>query len=376
MSAAGRTLLIMAGGTGGHIMPGLAIAEQLQARGWTVRWLGTAHGMENRLVPAAGIALDTIAFSGLRGKGLLHALRGAFQLLGGFISGLRLVGRVRPDVALGMGGYVTVPGGIAAALRGVPLAIVNADARLLLSNRVLLPFTRRILFGLPGPSVRLGDKAMWTGNPVRSAIRGLAAPAARYAAKSGPLSLLVVGGSLGASVLNRTLPLALARLPVERRPHVVHQCGAGHEDTVAALYRDLGVAAEVVPFITDMAARYAAADVVLCRAGAITVSELTVAGVASILVPLTVSTTSHQRDNAVYMEQAGAALHLPQAQLTPEHVAGMLADLTRERLAAMAVAAHGLGKPDATATVADVVEQLAARTKGKADRSGRVEGRP
>jgi len=370
MSAARRTLLIMAGGTGGHIMPGLAIAELLQARGWTVRWLGTAHGMENRLVPAAGIPLDTIAFSGLRGKGPLHALKGAWQMLTGFLGSIRLMGSVKPDVALGMGGYVTVPGGLAAALRRVPLAVVNSDARLLLSNRMLLPFARRILFGLPGDSVRLGDKAIWTGSPVRSAIRGLAAPARRYGARTGPLSLLVVGGSLGANVLNRNLPLALSRLPRERRPQVVHQCGAGNEGTVAALYRDLGVDAEVVPFIADMAARYAAADVVLCRAGAITVSELTVAGVASILVPLTVSTTSHQRDNAVYMAQAGAALHLPQSELTPEHTAALLDGLTRERLAAMAGAAHALGKPDATATVADVVEQLAARGRASSATGG------
>ncbi len=356
-----RTLLIMAGGTGGHIMPGLAIAELMRARGWTVRWLGTAHGMENRLVPAAGITLDTIAFAGLRGKGLLHAMKGALQLLAGFVRCFRLMGAVRPDVALGMGGYVTVPGGIGAALRRVPLALVNSDAGLLLSNRMLLPFTRRILFGLPGDSVKLSDKAIWTGSPVRSAIRAVAPPSARYAGRSGPLRLLVIGGSLGATALNRALPLGLARLPAATRPTVVHQCGAGHLDAVKAMYRDLGVHAEVLPFIEDMAAQYAAADLVVCRAGAITISELTVAGVPSVLVPLTVSTTSHQRDNAIYMARAGAALHLPQPEMSAERLAEVLGGLTREQLLHMAEAARRLGKPDATATVADVLEQLAGR---------------
>lgn len=356
-----RTLLIMAGGTGGHIMPGLAIAELMRQRGWTVRWLGTAHGMENALVPQAGLTLDTIAFAGLRGKGLMHALKGLLQLAAGFVRSFRLVGRVRPDAALGMGGYVTVPGGIAAALRRVPLVLVNADAGLLLSNRLLLPFAQRILFGLPGASVRLGTRAMWTGNPVRAAIRAVAPPAQRFAGRSGPLRVLVVGGSLGAATLNRNIPLGMAQLPAAARPQIVHQCGAHQVDAVSALYRDLGVTAEVLPFIDDMAARYAHADVVICRAGAITISELAVAGVASVLVPLTVSTTSHQRDNALYMEQAGAAVHLPQSELSAARLAGLIGALDRDRLLAMAVAAQALGKPDATATVADVVAQVAAR---------------
>jgi len=359
------TLLIMAGGTGGHIMPGLAIAELMRQRGWTVRWLGTAHGMENDLVPKAGLPLDTITFAGLRGKGLLHAVRGAWQMLASFVRCFVFVGQVRPDAALGMGGYVTVPGGVAAALRRVPLVLVNSDAGLLLSNRMLLPVARRILFGLPGDSVRLGAKAMWTGSPVRAAIRAVPPPAQRFAGRSGPLTVLVVGGSLGATVLNRNIPLGIAKLPAEQRPHIVHQCGAAQADTVAALYRDLGVTATVMPFIDDMAAQYAAADVVICRAGAITVSELNVAGVASILVPLTVSTTSHQRDNAVYMAGAGAALHLPQPELDAERIAALLSGLTRERLLRMAEAARALGKPDATATVAEVIEQVARQPGGQ-----------
>jgi len=357
-----KTLLILAGGTGGHIMPGLAIAQAMLARGWTVRWIGTAHGMENSLVPQAGIALDTIAFAGLRGKGPLFALKGAFGLLAGFVRSLRLIGRIRPHVVLGMGGYVTVPGGLAAALRRRPLVLVNSDSAPLLSNRLLRPFARRVLYGLPGhvdASAPLHASERWTGSPVRAAIAALPEPAHRYAGRTGPLKVLVLGGSLGATVLNRNVPLALAQLPPEERPLVTHQSGAQHAQALQAAYRDVGVEAEVLPFIDDMARRYAEADVVICRAGAITVNELAAAGVASILVPLTVSTTGHQRDNAEYMARAQAALHLPQADVTPQRLAELLRSLTRERLLAIALAARTLGKPNATAEVADVIETVA-----------------
>ena len=353
-----RTLVIMAGGTGGHIMPGLAIAQAMRTRGWTVRWLGTSHGMENTLVPAAGIDLQTIAFSGLRGKGVWHSLVGVWRLMSGFVRSVALIRNCSADVALGMGGYVTVPGGLAAAWCRVPLVLVNSDAGLLLSNRLLLPFARRILFGLPGNMARFGPKAVWTGNPIRADIRAVAMPAERYRSRIGPLNVLVVGGSLGAAVLNRNIPLALARLPESERPHVIHQCGAAHVAAVQGIYRDLNVAAMVLPFIDDIAQRYAEADLVVCRAGAITVSELTVAGVASILVPLTASTTSHQRDNAIYLERAKAAIYLPQPELTPERLATLIASLTREQLLAMAQAARALAKPAATEGVADIVEAM------------------
>lgn len=356
-----RTLLIMAGGTGGHIMPGLAIAEAMKARGWAVRWLGTAHGMENRLVPEAGIALDTIAFAGLRGKGIGHALRGIGQFVRGVVASLRFVSRLKPHAVLGMGGYVTVPAGFAAALKRVPLVLMNSDSSLLMSNRALKPFCRRLLFGLPGRVDETGDKAVWTGSPVRASIAAIPPPAARYGARQGPLRLLVLGGSLGAATLNRQVPLALATLAEADRPIVVHQAGAAHADALAAAYRDVGVTASVEPFIDDMAARYADADVVVCRAGAITVSELTVAGVASILVPLLASTTTHQRDNAIYLERAGAAVHLPQSGLTAESLAALLTSLPRERLQAMAEAARGLGKPHATESVADELEAVALK---------------
>ncbi len=356
-----RTLLIMAGGTGGHIMPGLAIAETMQARGWAIRWLGTSHGMENRLVPEAGIALDTIAFSGMRGKGLAHALRGLVQLVAGLLESVRFVSTLKPHAVLGMGGYVTVPGGFAAALARIPLALMNSDSALLLSNRALKPFASRLMFGLPGRVDASDRKAVWTGSPVRAAIGAMPPPAGRYAARRGPLRLLVIGGSLGAATLNRHVPLALAMRPEADRPVVVHQAGAAHAEALAAVYRDVGVAATVEPFIADIAACYAAADLVICRAGAITVSELTAAGVASVLVPLLASTTTHQRDNAVYLAAAGAAIHLPQAELTAASLAALLASFTRDRLAGMAEAARALGKPQATATVADEIEAIARK---------------
>jgi UDP-N-acetylglucosamine--N-acetylmuramyl-(pentapeptide) pyrophosphoryl-undecaprenol N-acetylglucosamine transferase len=354
------TLLIMAAGTGGHIMPGLAVAETMRARGWQIRWLGTSHGMENRLVPAAGLALDTIDFAGLRGKGLGHALYGAWQLVAGVARCISLVRRVRPSAVLGMGGYVTVPGGVSAGLWRAPLVLLNSDASLLLSNRLLLPLARRILFGLPGPASH-GAKAQWSGCPVRAEIAAVAVPSERFAGRSGPLRVLVVGGSLGAAVLNRVVPQALARMAVAERPIVTHQSGAQHVEALKSAYRDLGVTAEVLPFIDDMARRYAEADLVLCRAGAITVSELTVAGVASLLVPLTVSTTSHQRDNALYLEQAGAALHLPQKEFDIDALAALLRSLDRTRLLALAEKARALGKPDATQNVAAVIESVARR---------------
>ncbi|MEO8937118.1 MAG: undecaprenyldiphospho-muramoylpentapeptide beta-N-acetylglucosaminyltransferase [Burkholderiaceae bacterium] len=356
-----RTLLIMAGGTGGHIMPGLAIAETMKARGWAIRWLGTAHGMENRLVPEAGIALDTIAFAGLRGKGIGHTVRGIGELVAGLFESIRFIAKLKPHAVLGMGGYVTVPGGLAAAISRVPLALMNSDSSLLMSNRALKPFAMRLMFGLPGKIDEAGDKAMWTGSPVRAAIGALPPPAVRYAARMGPLRVLVLGGSLGAATLNRNVPLALATLPEADRPIVIHQAGAQHAEALSAVYRDVGVAASVQPFIADMAACYAEADLVICRAGAITVSELTAAGVASILVPLLASTTTHQRDNAIWLAAAGAAVHLPQRELTAQSLATLLGSLTRERLLDMAEGARALGKPQATATVADEIEAIARK---------------
>ena len=353
-------LVVMAAGTGGHVIPGLAVARELQSRGWSVSWLGTRTGMENRLVPPTGIPLDTIGFSGLRGKGALHTLTGGMRLLGAFWSCLQILRRRRADVVLGMGGYVCFPGGLMASLLGKPLALVNADAALLMSNKALLPIADAVAFGFDGAAVGRVKNAQVTGNPVRAEIEALPAPAQRCAGRSGPLRVLVVGGSLGARVLNETMPQALALLDAAQRPHVLHQTGQGNDATVTAAYAQAGVQAEVRPFIDDMAAALAECDLVVCRAGAVTVSELCAAGVAAVLVPLIVSTTSHQRDNAQWLAGHGAGIHLPQTELTPRHLADLLAGLTREALLAMAGKARALAKPQAAARVADQIESLVA----------------
>ena len=351
-------LVIMAAGTGGHIMPGLAVAREVRSRGWTVSWLGTSHGMENRLVPPAGIEMDTIAFSGLRGKGLLHTATGGLRLLKAFWDCLRILRRRGADVVLGMGGYVCFPGGLMASLLSKPLMLVNADAALLLSNKSLLPVADRVAFGFDGPAAKGVKVGVVTGNPVRAEIEALPEPSERFAGRSGALRLLVVGGSLGAQVLNRTVPQALALMEAGARPWVVHQTGAGQADEVRAAYAAAGLQADVRPFIDDMATQLAHCDLVLCRAGAVTVSELCAAGVASMLVPLVVSTTSHQRDNAQWLAGQGAAVHLPQAEFTPEALAQRLRALDREALLAMARRARSLAQPQAAARVADELQQL------------------
>ena len=354
-------LVVMAAGTGGHIMPGLAVAREMQVRGWRVSWLGTSHGMENRLVPPqaeSGIALDTITFSGVRGKGLLHTATGGLRLLKAFWDCLRILRRRGADAVLGMGGYVCFPGGLMASVLGKPLLLVNADAALLLSNKALLPVADRVAFGFDGEAAARTKIGVVTGNPVRAEIEAIAPPPERYAGREGPLRLLVVGGSLGAQVLNQTLPAALALLPEAQRPLVTHQTGAAEADAVRAAYAQAGLSAEVLPFIDDMARRLAACDLMLCRAGAITVSELCAAGVPAILVPLIVSTTSHQRDNAMWLAGHGGALHLPQAEFTPASLARTLQGLTRASLLDMATRARALARPHAAARVADEIERL------------------
>ncbi len=351
-------LVVMAAGTGGHIIPGLAVAKEMQGRGWSVSWLGTSHGMENLLVPKSGIALDTIRFSGLRGKGLLHTLTGGLRLLKAFWDCFGILRQRGAHAVLGMGGYVCFPGGMMASLLNKPLLLVNADAALLLSNKSLLPVADRVAFGFEGDAVARVKQGVVTGNPVRLEIEALPAPAERYAGRSGPLRVLVVGGSLGAQVLNHTVPAALALLPVAQRPVVVHQTGTLQADEVRAAYADAGLQAEVLPFIDDMPRRLADCDLMVCRAGAITVSELCAAGVPAVLVPLIVSTTSHQRDNAVWMAGQGAAVHLPQSELTARTLADVLAGLSREALLTMANSARGLARPRAAARVADEIERL------------------
>jgi UDP-N-acetylglucosamine--N-acetylmuramyl-(pentapeptide) pyrophosphoryl-undecaprenol N-acetylglucosamine transferase len=353
-----KHLLVVAAGTGGHVMPGLAVAKEMQQRGWSVTWLGTTTGMENKLVPPEGIPLDTVAFTGVRGKGWLHTLAGGFRLLAAFWTCAAIIRRRRAQAVLGMGGYLCFPAGLMAALLRRPLMLVNADAALLMSNRSLLPFADRVAFGFDGPAARDTRRGVVTGNPVRAEIEALPVPSTRFAGRSGPLRLLVVGGSLGASVLNRCVPQALALMPPTQRPQVTHQTGAAHAAAVQADYTHSTVQAEVLPFIDDMAKRLAECDVIVCRAGAITVSELCAAGVASVLVPLVVSTTSHQRDNAQWLASHGAAVQLPQSELTPRYLADVLAGLTRESLLAMATKARALARPKAASRVADELEGL------------------
>lgn len=364
-----RHLVIMAAGTGGHIMPGLAVAREMRSRGWSVSWLGTRAGMENKLVPPSGIPLDVIGFRGLRGKGALGLLRGSVQLLKGFGECLGILRKRGADVVLGMGGYVCFPGGLMAKLLGRPLMLVNADAALLLSNRSLLRFTDRVAFGFDGVAARQVKQSVVTGNPVRAEIEAIAPPALRFAGRLGPLRVLVVGGSLGAKVLNDTLPRALALLAPEERPRITHQTGVAQYEAVKATYGQYGIdlprEVEVLPFINDMDQRLADCDVIICRAGAITVSELCVAGVPSILVPLVVSTTAHQRDNAAYMAKHGAAIHLPQGELTPGSLAERLRGLHRDDLRAMADKAHALARRGAAAAVADDIERLTSSSTRK-----------
>jgi UDP-N-acetylglucosamine--N-acetylmuramyl-(pentapeptide) pyrophosphoryl-undecaprenol N-acetylglucosamine transferase len=347
--------MIMAGGTGGHVFPALAVADDLRARGWRVVWLGARTGMEATLVPQHGYELAPIRFAGLRGKGLLAKLLLPVNLLVAFWQSLRAIRAHRPDVVLGMGGYIAFPGGMMAALLGRPLAIHEQNSIAGLANRVLAGVADRILVAFPGAL----PKSLPTGNPVRQAIARVAPPAQRFAGRSGPLRVLVVGGSLGAAALNERVPHAIALVPAGERPHVVHQSGAKHLDALRAGYAAAGVTADLRPFIEDMAQAYAAADVVICRAGATTVAELAAAGVASILVPFPFAVDDHQTTNARYLADGGAAILIQQRDLTPERLAETLRGLTRERLLEMADKARALGKPDATRAVAEACMELA-----------------
>lgn len=349
-----RTILIMAGGTGGHIMPGLAVADYLRERGWRVVWMGTPDGMEARLVPERGYEMAWIRFSALRGKGIVRKLLLPFNLLRGFGQAWRELRRVRPDVVLGMGGFVSFPGGMMAALAGIPLVLHEQNSVAGLANRVLAMVADRIVTGFPD----VLEKGEWLGNPVAPSIATLPAPAERYGAREGPLHLLVVGGSLGAAALNEAVPKALAMLPAAERPRVVHQCGEKHLEAVTRAYEAAGVEARVLPFIKGMAGPYGWADLVVCRAGALTVAELAAAGVASILVPYPYAVDDHQTGNARFLSSAGAAILLPQGDLTPERLAEMR-NLKREQLQQMAERARDLARPEATAAVAQACIDIA-----------------
>lgn len=362
----GARILIMAAGTGGHVFPALAVAHYLSERGHQVSWLGTQRGMEAELVPANGFEIDTIAIAGLRGNGLSGWLVAPLRISRAIIQALGVVRRRQPDAVLGMGGFVTGPGGVAAKLSGTPLLIHEQNAIAGLTNRLLSKVANRVLEAFPNTFV--GNKVSHTGNPVRSDIAALAAPAERFAGREGRLRLLVVGGSLGALALNEMIPQALAAMSEEQRPEVHHQCGKRHHDVTAAAYTAAGVNAEVMPFIDDMAAQYEWADLVICRAGALTVSELALAGVASILVPYPYAVDDHQTANGGFLVEQGAAQLVQQRELSAESLAEMLNGFCGDRVAgrkqllAMAENARRLATPEATAEVAAACLALAGIT--------------
>ena len=352
-----KTLLVMAGGTGGHVFPGLAVADLLKSRGWNVVWMGNPDGMEAKLVPSRGYEMAWVRFGALRGKGLMRKLSLPFNLLSGCWQAFREIRRVKPDVVLGMGGYITVPGGLMAALTGRPLVVHEQNSIAGLANRMLAKIARRVVCGFPGAL----SKSVWAGNPVRREIADLTPPAERMAARletDEPLRLLVLGGSLGAAALNEMVPKGVALLPENERPVIVHQAGAKHLAQLEKNYEEAGVRANCVAFVDDMAGAYEWADLVICRAGALTVAELAAAGIASILVPFPFAVDDHQTSNARFLASAGGAVLLPQNEMTPESVS-LLRNYSRGQLLQMAEKARALAKPDAAAEVARVCEEIA-----------------
>jgi len=349
------TILIMAGGTGGHVFPGLAVADEMRGRGWNVVWMGARSGLEARLVPARGYPVAWIRAAALRGKGLAAKLLLPLNLLIGFWQSARAILQHRPDVVLGMGGYVAFPGGMMASLLARPLAVHEQNAIAGLTNRVLAGVADKSLAAFPGAL----KNAEWTGNPVRAEIAAIADPATRYAGRSGPLRILVVGGSLGAQALNEIVPKALGLMVAPDRPVVTHQAGEKNLESLRMNYANANVAGELVAFIEDMAQCYAEADLVICRAGAITIAELSAGGMASVLVPFPYAVDDHQTANARFLSERGAAILLPQSGLTPEKLSQLLGALDRPKLLEMARRARALGRPEAARIVADRCVELA-----------------
>ncbi|WP_137895442.1 undecaprenyldiphospho-muramoylpentapeptide beta-N-acetylglucosaminyltransferase [Ramlibacter sp. 2FC] len=350
-----KCALIMAGGTGGHIFPGLAVAEALREQGWRVHWLGTPGSMESQLVPPRGFAFETIDFSGVRGKGLLTLALLPLRLLKAFWQSLQVVRRVKPDVVVGLGGYVTFPGGMMAVLLGKPLVLHEQNSVAGLANRVLAGVADRVFTAFPN----VLKKAQWVGNPLRAAFTRQPDPAVRFAGRSGPLRLLVVGGSLGAKALNEIVPQALALLPEEHRPQVLHQSGAKQIDALRANYAAAGVEAELTPFIDDTAQAFADADLVVCRAGASTVTEIAAVGAAALFVPFPFAVDDHQTGNAKFLVEPGGGWLVQQADLSAETLADMLKTTDRGALLQRAQKAKTMEKTHATREVVAACEELA-----------------
>lgn len=350
-------VLIMAGGTGGHVFPALACAREFKARGFSVHWLGTPRGIENELVPAAGLPLHQISITGLRGKGLLALLKAPVQLVRAVLQARRIVRELQPVCVLGMGGYVSGPGGLAAWLNSTPLIIHEQNAVAGTANRSLALFAKRICEAFPN-TFSSSAKLCTTGNPVREELF-LETPREPLAGRKP--RLLVLGGSLGAEPLNQLLPAALAQLADELRPQVFHQAGKQHADLTVQRYREAGVEAQVAPFISDMAAAYARADLVICRAGALTISELAAAGLPALLIPLPHAIDDHQTHNAAYLADAGAAVLLSQKNTDAAQLAAQLSEVLMQpgKLKAMGTTARRLAKPDATRSVVNICLEVA-----------------
>jgi UDP-N-acetylglucosamine--N-acetylmuramyl-(pentapeptide) pyrophosphoryl-undecaprenol N-acetylglucosamine transferase len=350
-----RCALVMAGGTGGHIFPGLAVAEALRARGWRVHWLGAPNSMEAQLVPPRGFPLETIDFGGVRGKGIKTLVLLPLKLLRAFWQSIQVVRRVRPQVVVGLGGYITFPAGMMSVLLGKPLVLHEQNSVAGMANKVLAGVADRVYSAFP----QVLKKGEWVGNPLREAFLRQPPPEERFAGRSGPLKVLVVGGSLGARALNEIVPQALARIPAAARPWVVHQSGAKQIDELRANYAQAGVEADLTPFIEDTASAYAEADLVICRAGASTVTELAAVGAPALFVPFPHAVDDHQTTNAKFLVDAGGGWLVQQRELTPDQLAAMLGSLTREALLQRALAAKRMQKTQATEQVVAACEDLA-----------------
>lgn len=351
-----KCALVMAGGTGGHIFPGLAVAEALRDAGWRVHWLGAPNSMESQLVPPRGFAFEAIDFGGVRGKGLKTLALLPLRLLKAFWQSLQVVRRVQPDVVLGLGGYITFPGGMMASLLGKPVVLHEQNSVAGMANKVLAQVADRVFTAF----LQVFKTGQWVGNPLRQAFTQQAAPTERFAGRTGPLQVLVVGGSLGAKALNDIVPQAMALIPETQRPQVIHQSGAKQIDALRANYEAAGVQAELTPFIDDTATAFAQADLVICRAGASTVTELAAVGVAALFVPFPFAVDDHQTTNADFLVQHGGGWLVQQSELTAESLAARLQNLDRSQLLACAQKAHEQKKTNATREVVMACEELAA----------------
>ena len=350
-----RTALVMAGGTGGHIFPGLAVAEALRTRGWRVHWLGAPGSMEEQLVPPRGFAFESVQFGGVRGKGPLTLALLPIKLLRAFWQSLGAVRRVRPDVVVGLGGYISFPGGMMSVLLGKPLVLHEQNSVAGMANKVLAGVADRVYTAFP----QVMPKAEWVGNPLREAFLRQPPPGQRFAGRTGALKVLVVGGSLGAKALNEIVPKALALLPREQRPFVLHQSGSKQIDELRANYAAAGVEAELTPFIEDPADAYAEADLVICRAGASTVTEIAAVGAPALFVPFPHAVDDHQTRNAKFLVEGGGGWLVQQRDLTPESLAALLQKLDRPQLLQRALAAKKLEKTQATEQMVAACEALA-----------------